>query len=67
QPRAHGPFRLAKYAYFLLREYFPLHDRLCAEEGIAMMAYLEGDKEAANRLRTLQGQTHRLWQRLCIL
>lgn len=27
-----GPFELVEYAYFLLREYFPEHDRLCAAQ-----------------------------------
>ena len=65
QPRAHGPFRLTKYAHFLMREHFPLHDKLCVDEGRAMMAHVEGDSSAANRLTALQGQTDRLWQRLC--
>ncbi|HEX2950946.1 MAG TPA: hypothetical protein VHV83_15490, partial [Armatimonadota bacterium] len=42
----HGPFRLVKYAYFLLREVFPAHDALCREEGELMMAHLTGDATA---------------------
>ncbi len=30
---AHGGFRLVKYALFLEREVFPLHDELCETEG----------------------------------
>jgi len=54
--RAHGPFRLVRYAQFLLREIFPLHDALCAEEGDQMLAHLAGDPQAAARLAQLQGR-----------
>jgi len=43
-----GDLRLAKYACFLLKEFFPLHDDLCHEEGRAMKDYvcgIEGGKE----------------------
>jgi len=63
-PRAHGPFRLAKYAQFLLREVFPLHDALCQEEGRLMLAYAAGDSSAANLLSQLQGRTEKLYSRL---
>ena len=33
EPRLVGEFRYVKYGYFLLREYFPEHDRLCRIEG----------------------------------
>jgi hypothetical protein len=52
----HGPMRLAAYAHFLLREYFPGHDELCREEGEAMRAFLEGDGAAPARLAALQGR-----------
>ena len=43
-PRAHGPLRLGRYAQFLLREVFPVHDRICRDEGQRMINYLsEGD------------------------
>ena len=38
-PRAYGPFRLVKYAHFLLRQFYPAHDALCVPEGEAMLAY----------------------------
>lgn len=63
-PRAHGPFRLAKYAQFLLREVFPLHDELCREEGRLMLAHASGDPNAANMLSQLKGRTARLYDRL---
>jgi hypothetical protein len=62
-PRVHGPFRLVKYAAFLLREFFPAHAALCREEGDLMLAHLTGEKSAAERLRQLIGQTERLRRR----
>jgi hypothetical protein len=59
-PRIHGPFRLVKYAAFLLREVFPAHDALCRQEGELMLAHLAGEQTAEDRLRQLQGQTERL-------
>ena len=59
--RAYGPLRLVKYAQFLLREVFPQHDELCAEEGRHMLAYLAGDAQAVDRLAGLLGSTQRLF------
>lgn len=55
--RVYGPFRLVKYAHFLLREVFPEHDDLCLEEGKLMLKYISGEKEVANRLNKLKGQS----------
>jgi hypothetical protein len=63
-PRAHGPFRLVKYAQFLLREVLPLHDALCAEEGRLMLAYSAGDANALDLLRQYQGRTAALYEHL---
>ncbi|MEA4888637.1 MAG: hypothetical protein VB070_04135 [Clostridiaceae bacterium] len=62
--RVYGPFRLVKFALFLLREVFPEHDALCAEEGRAMLAMIgekdPGDsrsaEQAAEWLQTAQGR-----------
>ncbi len=62
--RAHGPFRLALYAHFLLREIFPLHDALCLEEGRLMLAFLAGDGHAETQLVALQGRTAALYDHL---
>ncbi len=62
-PRAYGPFRLVKYTMYLLREVFPQHDELCFEEGRLMIQYAAGDDAAVARLRVLQGQTGRLYDR----
>lgn len=37
--RVIGNNRLARYATFLIKNYFPLHDELCFEEGRAMRQY----------------------------
>jgi hypothetical protein len=63
QIRAHGPYRLVRYAQFLLREAFPVHDELCAEEGRLMQARLEGDGNAGSRLAALKGRTGRAFDR----
>lgn len=51
-----GDFRLAKYACFLLKEFFPLHDELCYEEGRAMKDYVCGVQGAEEILRAISGR-----------
>ncbi len=63
-PRAHGPFRLVKYAQYLLREVLPQHDALCVEEGRLMLAHIAGDPAAIDLLRTYQGRTTALYDHL---
>ncbi len=63
-PRAFGPFRMAKYAHFLMREVLPSHDALCVPEGEAMRAWLGGDRGAADRLAASAGSVARLYGRL---
>ncbi len=63
-PRAHGPFRLVKYAQYLLREIFPVHDALCVEEGRLMLAHIAGDANALEWLRAYQGRTAALYDHL---
>ncbi len=58
-----GEFRLVKYACFLMRNYFPLHDELCFEEGRAMKAYVCGDPNAINVLSAIAGRTRQLRDR----
>jgi predicted metal-dependent phosphoesterase TrpH len=62
-PRPVGDFELVVYTLFLLREYFPTHDALCAEEGKWMLAHLDGDKNATLHLAKLHGQvaTYQAW------
>ena len=56
-PRVYGPFRMVRYVNFLLREYFPMHDTLCATEGALMLDHLAGDAKAAGALKQLKGRT----------
>lgn len=63
-PRLVGDYRLVKYAQFLLANYFPLHESLCAEEGRAMKDYYSGDREEGERmLRAADGRIERLWKK----
>lgn len=61
-PRVHGPFRLVKFSLYLLREYFPLHDELCREEGRLMLAHASGNAQAAESLKSLAGRTAALME-----
>jgi hypothetical protein len=54
---AHGPFRLVKYAQFLMREIFPTHNAMCYEEGMQMIEYINGKEEAQSKLQEWQGRT----------
>ncbi len=55
--RAHGPFRLVRFAQFLLRELYPSLLDLYAEEGRLMLAHLTGDEQAMQTLKCYQGRT----------
>ena len=55
-----GDLRMMKYAWFLLTNYFPLHDELCFEEGRLMKEYACGDAEAGDELRRISGRTQKL-------
>ena len=46
QYRCYGNLRLVSYALFLLKHYFPVRERLCQGEGIAMRAYTMGETDA---------------------
>ena len=59
-----GDVRMTRYACFLLKEFFPLHDELCFEEGRLMKQYVTGTpqerQEAANGLEFIKGRQERL-------
>ena len=59
-----GDRRLVKYSCFLLKNYFPLHDELCYEEGRLMKQYVTGtpeEKEEAKAvLSVINGRVDRL-------
>lgn len=60
RPRVYGEMRMVRLVLFLLKEYFPLHDELCVEEGIQLKRGAMGSREAKQVLQTLQGRTGRL-------
>ena len=62
--RIYGPFRLVKYARFLMSNYFPMHDEMCFEEGRLMKEYIRGDKDAVKLLEIMQGRTKKLADKL---
>lgn len=62
--RAFGPFRLVRYAQFLLREVLPRHDELCVEEGRLLLAHAAGDAGAGGQLAGLQGRSAALYAHL---
>jgi len=56
-PLAVGPFRLVKFAYFLLREVYPAHDELCRVEGEIMLRHFAGEEsDARERLARRRGE-----------
>ena len=56
KPIVAGSFRLAKYAQFLLREFYPAHDELCRIEGEIMRRALAGkEPEAAKYMSDKRG------------
>ncbi len=57
-PHIFGKLRMVKYVSFLLREYFPIHDSLCRDQGTAMLDYLAGDPTALPRLDVLSGRVN---------
>lgn len=63
-PRLKGNFRLEKYGYFLLREFYPLHDRLCRREGELMLTYLKDEAKLRQELAALKGRVEKLYERL---
>ena len=57
-PLIAGPFRLTRFAYFLLREVYPAHDELCRAEGEIMLRALAGeDPDARGELARRKGAT----------
>ncbi|MBQ4226781.1 MAG: hypothetical protein II697_01140, partial [Clostridia bacterium] len=62
-----GEMRLVRYANFLLKNYFPIHDEAVAEEGRLMKLCHTGTPEekaqALKTLATLKGRTKALLQK----
>ena len=55
-----GEMRLVRYGCFLLKNYFPLHDAACREEGRLLKQFITGDvsekQDALNTLKTMYGR-----------
>jgi len=62
-----GELRLVRYANFLYKYYFPLHDELCFEEGRLMKQYATGSEDekkiALEHLKFIHGRIKRLQQK----
>ena len=62
-----GEMRLVRYGCFLLKNYFPLHDEACAEEGRLMKQAVTGapeeQAEARRTLSVLHGRMARMRQK----
>jgi hypothetical protein len=58
--RPTGSFRLVKYAIYLAREYFPLHDLICSKEGQLMLDFVNGDKTVLDKIVNYNGQVDTL-------
>ena len=55
-PKIVGDYRLVKYAYFLLNNYFPTHDELCAASGNVMVEYVLGNTEVKSLAETMDAR-----------
>ena len=51
-----GDFRFVKYGSFLLEEFSPLHDRLCAAEGWQLRRFAAGEPGAEKILLAMKGE-----------
>lgn len=59
-----GEERFQRYACFLLDNWYPIHDRFCAEEGRWMKEYLTGNTEGAmDVLQVLGGKVQALFDK----
>ncbi len=58
-----GDLRLVKYASFLMEHYYPLHDRLCAAEGMYLYQYAAGDESALEKLRAIGDDIPAMWRK----
>jgi len=52
----YGDFRLVKYTWFLLENYFENHDELCQAIGLAMRRYAAGDKNQNTLICMLENE-----------
>ena len=55
--RVYGPYRLVKYARFLLDNYYPMYMRLCCGQGALASGHVEADTEMKEALSVLNQQS----------
>jgi len=58
-----GSFELGEYSFFLEREFFPLHDRICALQGDLYMRVLEGASVPNEILDALKMELKKLYSK----
>jgi len=61
--RIYGSFDLVEYAFFLHREFFPLHDKICAKEGELYMRSLNGEELYHRELERLKVELNKLYEK----
>jgi len=61
--RIYGPFDLVEYAFFLHREFFPLHDQICAKEGELYVRILDGEEVDQQELEKLKAELNELYEK----
>lgn len=58
-PTVVGSYRLVRFTFFLLREFYPWHDELCRIEGEIIRRGLAGEEDAAAQLAARKGAVPR--------
>ena len=54
--RAYGPFRMVKYAKFLMENYYPVHNRLCEASGLMLIEYFSGDTNLKTAIEAIENK-----------
>lgn len=52
----YGNLRLVRYTYFLLEQYYAMHDELCNATGQALLRYVLGDEKQKTLVETLDNE-----------
>ena len=55
-PQVVGDYRLVRYAYFLLNNYFPIHNELCATSGNVIREYVLGNNALKPTVEALEAR-----------
>ena len=62
-PEIYGELRYVRYADFLMKKFFPMHDSLCALEGNFMKRHLAGEQGMPELIRSLPGRINELYSK----